>query len=344
MKKSLIIFGLLSLGMAHAQQGNVGINIDAPKGTLDIQPDMENAKESATTNQGIIAPRLSKTRIANIADESLVEGTLVYATNDTYSGANAKVSKITENGYYFYNGTEWVKSKTLEYSGSTSVVLDGTNIQRAELTGDVSAAQNSNNVTINDGAVTSAKIADGTILAKDLNSMGANNFDQLEFNGKKWAPTPSYSELIICDPKKISSWITDGGKAVCEPGKPYLTVTPTNVKYLGRAKTSTIMNSLADENVDFYARDIDPKLVHDYELGVLSYNATLNCVRLVDIAGHKDSIEIKNWNGRARADENDGWYTGRLMCTSSSDANGRKKGLDMFLVVMTWVKKVAEAE
>lgn len=107
MKKSMILLGLLGIGYANAQEGNVGINTEDPKATLHIQPSAENLTK--TTNEGIIAPKLSKERIAGIADANLVEGTLVYATDAIYAGTNAKVVKITEKGYYFYNGTEWVK-------------------------------------------------------------------------------------------------------------------------------------------------------------------------------------------------------------------------------------------
>ncbi|MBK7634767.1 MAG: hypothetical protein IPJ13_11100 [Saprospiraceae bacterium] len=49
------------------------------------------------------------------------------------------------------------------YTGSTSITLNGTSFERAALTGDVTAAANSNATTIANDAVTSAKIADGTV-------------------------------------------------------------------------------------------------------------------------------------------------------------------------------------
>lgn len=115
MKKSVIFVGLLAIGYANAQyEGTVGINTDKPQATLDIIPEATNL--NGTTNEGIIAPRLSKTRIANIEASKLTEGTLVYATDDaaspiaSYTGSDVKVAKITEKGYYYYDGTEWVKA------------------------------------------------------------------------------------------------------------------------------------------------------------------------------------------------------------------------------------------
>ncbi|EKB57003.1 hypothetical protein HMPREF9699_01167, partial [Bergeyella zoohelcum ATCC 43767] len=110
----LAFLGFMTYGYAQQQQqdphrGKVGINTVTPSATMDIRPSTANAQKEATTNEGIIAPKLSKTRIANIATP--VEGTLVYATDETtspisaYTGGDTKVAKITEKGYYFYNGT-----------------------------------------------------------------------------------------------------------------------------------------------------------------------------------------------------------------------------------------------
>ncbi|VDH04410.1 hypothetical protein [Bergeyella zoohelcum] len=117
----LAFLGFMTYGYAQQQQqdphrGKVGINTIEPSATMDIRPSTANAQKEATTNEGIIAPKLSKTRIANI--ETPVEGTLVYATDETtspisaYTGNDPKVAKITEKGYYFYNGTEWMKTSS----------------------------------------------------------------------------------------------------------------------------------------------------------------------------------------------------------------------------------------
>ncbi|MDY6026374.1 MAG: hypothetical protein SPI78_09090, partial [Bergeyella zoohelcum] len=122
----LAFLGFMTYGYAQQQdpyRGKVGINTIEPSATMDVQPNSDNARVESKTNEGIIAPKLSKTRIANI--ETPVEGTLVYATDDAtslisaYTGNDPKVAKITEKGYYFYNGTEWVKA------GNNSLAVDG---------------------------------------------------------------------------------------------------------------------------------------------------------------------------------------------------------------------------
>lgn len=120
MKKTLISAMLLVGIVASAQtngkekkeeasKGKVGINTDRPAATLDINANAENSKETATTNEGLLIPRLSKTRVAQMTTPS--ESTLVYVKDITYTGNDAKVSDINEKGFYYYDGTsKWVKA------------------------------------------------------------------------------------------------------------------------------------------------------------------------------------------------------------------------------------------
>ncbi|WP_148285334.1 hypothetical protein [Flavobacterium sp. B17] len=59
------------------------------------------------------------------------------------------------------------------YTGSASINLNGTSFERTALSGDVTASANSNTTTIAANAVTSAKIADGTVANADLANMAA---------------------------------------------------------------------------------------------------------------------------------------------------------------------------
>ncbi|MDY6025861.1 hypothetical protein [Bergeyella zoohelcum] len=92
----LAFLGFMTYGYAQQQQqdpykGKVGVNTIEPSATMDVQPNIDNARVEAKTNEGIIAPKLSKTRIANIATP--VEGTLVYATDDATSLISAYTGK-----------------------------------------------------------------------------------------------------------------------------------------------------------------------------------------------------------------------------------------------------------
>src|SRR5690606_6395687 len=83
------------------------------------------------------------------------------------AGANNTVLSTDESG-----NAGWVDKSTLDtdttYSGSTSVYLNGTSFEREALTGDVTTHPKHDALPISEGAVTSIKIADGTIETIDL--------------------------------------------------------------------------------------------------------------------------------------------------------------------------------
>ncbi|SHG16465.1 beta strand repeat-containing protein [Dysgonomonas macrotermitis] len=112
MKKYYIILlyfsGIVTL---HAQ---VGINTETPKTTLHIIP----SKTDATTAEGIIAPNLTRAQLISKdarygTDQN---GAIIYITaiNGTVS---TKTAKITEIGYYYFDGSLWQP-----FSSSTPVV------------------------------------------------------------------------------------------------------------------------------------------------------------------------------------------------------------------------------
>ena len=98
-----IIFSVLVLsGMTvSAQVGKVGINTATPQATLSIEVDPANAASTATSNEGVLIPKLSKARIANIA--SPVDATMIYISDLTYTGTNPAVADITSKGFYYYD-------------------------------------------------------------------------------------------------------------------------------------------------------------------------------------------------------------------------------------------------
>ena len=63
MKKHFILLGVLAMGLAYSQTGKVGINTNSPEATLDIRPNAANSVVGATTNEGMLVPRLSKARL-----------------------------------------------------------------------------------------------------------------------------------------------------------------------------------------------------------------------------------------------------------------------------------------
>ena len=65
----------------------------------------------------------------------------------------------------------WVVPTNTTYTGSTSIVLNGSSFERAALTGDVTAPQNSNATTIANNAVTTIKIINDAVDNTKLDNM-----------------------------------------------------------------------------------------------------------------------------------------------------------------------------
>ncbi|MDY3521477.1 hypothetical protein PG614_08850 [Riemerella anatipestifer] len=109
---SVLAFLVLSLA-AYGQDysGKVGINTSQPNATLDIKSKSAN---SSNTLEGLVIPNVSKDKAYQMTTNTktpLKESTLIYVDNlSDYSGADARVGDITEKGYYFWNGTKWVRS------------------------------------------------------------------------------------------------------------------------------------------------------------------------------------------------------------------------------------------
>ncbi len=103
MKRKILSIGVLLLtgGITYAQ---VGINTEDPKATLDVMP----TTTGASTAEGFIAPRLTRTQIISKDTQYALPqtGTIVYVT-DLLGSTTTKTAKITQIGYYYFDGTLW---------------------------------------------------------------------------------------------------------------------------------------------------------------------------------------------------------------------------------------------
>ncbi|AZA98245.1 tail fiber domain-containing protein [Chryseobacterium joostei] len=127
----LCLFGSTTItSLLYSQAGGkIGINTPNPKATLDI-----TAKTDGTSQaEGLMIPRLTgdqiQTMTANIQPGT--ESLMIYATASPAS-PTAKVSKITQPGYYFWNGTNWesmgVNSNIYTADGSITTPLASRNV------------------------------------------------------------------------------------------------------------------------------------------------------------------------------------------------------------------------
>ena len=203
-KKHFLMAALIVLSaVGISAQVTVG-SIDNPKATLDVVaiPDYMEA-------EGIIAPRLTGDRIQEKDAMYGAEqtGAIVYATAAA-GMPEGKTANMTAAGYYYFDGSLWqmlnlpagtVAGQALkwngraweagtdandntDYTGSTSITLNGTSFQRAALTGDVTAAANSNTTTV-------AAIR-GKYVAPNAPASG----QVLMYDGSLWRPAPVAAE------------------------------------------------------------------------------------------------------------------------------------------------------
>lgn len=106
MKRIILSIAFLATALANAQ---VGINQENPKATLDIRGKTNNTSNKV---EGLLIPRVSKNKALLMGQNTTApeESTMVYVNDLSTTTSDPKVAEITEKGYYFWNGTKWVKT------------------------------------------------------------------------------------------------------------------------------------------------------------------------------------------------------------------------------------------
>lgn len=98
------VYTLAALCSGSFLLSQVGINTPDPKSTLDIRA----KTDGSTKTEGLMIPRLTGDQIQTMSN-SIQPGTeslMIYATSAPAS-PDPKVIKITQPGYYYWNGTSW---------------------------------------------------------------------------------------------------------------------------------------------------------------------------------------------------------------------------------------------
>lgn len=126
----LCLIGSISISsLFYSQAGRIGINTPDPKATLDI-----TAKTNGSLHaEGLMIPRLTGDQIQTMTAsiQSGSESLMIYATA-TPASPTSKVAKITQPGYYFWNGTSWesmgVNSNIYTSDGAITTALASRNV------------------------------------------------------------------------------------------------------------------------------------------------------------------------------------------------------------------------
>ncbi|MCP1302085.1 hypothetical protein NK356_23200 [Chryseobacterium sp. S0630] len=154
MRKFIPTFIIPFLGISV--QAQVGIHNTSPKATLDITAKTTNG----TAPEGLIAPRLTGDQIKAADAQYTADqtGTILYATA-AVTVSSPKTANMTMPGYYFFDGTVWIKILLEQNIYNT----DGT------LTGDRTVSQAANNLAFTSTATTGTShfTVDGTTLNVD---------------------------------------------------------------------------------------------------------------------------------------------------------------------------------
>lgn len=188
MKTTIIGALLLTRAFTFAQIGRVGINTETPKTTLDVVGKVGTDGKSLPSDMtGLQAPRLTREELTS---KALIygqeqKGALIYITDISGGDAGATTPRknITSVGYYYFDGTDWIKIVTGNVSTSDIHIYkeDGT------LTSD-------RTVTMDGKSLTFESTNEQTIISK-INGIlqeGKNNVANIQLsspdknaNGKK---------------------------------------------------------------------------------------------------------------------------------------------------------------
>ncbi|WP_294302081.1 hypothetical protein [uncultured Chryseobacterium sp.] len=119
------IISTLSLFLILHMSGQVGINTNTPKSTLDI------SKSATATPDGLLTVRMTGTELA--AKDNLYgadqNATVVYVTA-VPGTSTSKTSNITTPGFYFYNSSisKWVGLSMPKFFYMPSILFDTTTL------------------------------------------------------------------------------------------------------------------------------------------------------------------------------------------------------------------------
>jgi len=151
MKKELLSLGIF-LFISAAAYGQVGINTPSPNATFDIVA--KKPTGTSTDVDGLLAPRVDRERAQLMTGVGI--STLIYVNDISTGTQTGTAANIDTEGYYYFNGTAWVKSDT-----DTNIYnSDGT------LTGNRVVSQGANTLAFK-GTATNAFSVDGSTFSVD---------------------------------------------------------------------------------------------------------------------------------------------------------------------------------
>ncbi|PIF46947.1 hypothetical protein CLU96_3993 [Chryseobacterium sp. 52] len=164
-----LVLLLFNLSLTRAQ---VGINNFAPASTLDISA--KNSTGTSTDVDGLLVPRIDRQRAQSMAGIPL--STMIYVNNAATGSLAGTAINIDTVGYYYFNGTLWVKlipstniyNSNGTLSGLRTVTTNGNSL---------SFINGANSVAIGTNAIEGRLVATGSSRGSLLLAGGSGNMD-----------------------------------------------------------------------------------------------------------------------------------------------------------------------
>ena len=103
MKK--VLLGVAMAMFCVSVSAQVGIGTDVPKATLDVTA--VNKTGTTTTAEGVLIPRVDRQKAQSMLNVEI--STLIYVNSITTGTQVGTAVNIDTIGFYYYNGTAWVK-------------------------------------------------------------------------------------------------------------------------------------------------------------------------------------------------------------------------------------------
>ncbi|WP_223608312.1 hypothetical protein [Chryseobacterium sp. OSA05B] len=117
--KILFVAASVFSTLAYSQ---VGINTPSPTSTLDLVA--KNPTGTTTSVDGLLIPRVDRQRAQSMT--TVPTSTLVYINSVTTGTQTGTAINVDTIGYYYYNGTAWVKLNSASGSSNNIYSTDGT--------------------------------------------------------------------------------------------------------------------------------------------------------------------------------------------------------------------------
>jgi hypothetical protein len=152
MRKNFFYPLIMLLPFSSGFYAQVGINTATPASTLEVVA--KNSTGTTTNVDGLLVPRVDRQRAQNMT--TVPTSTLIYVNSVATGTQLGTAINIDAVGYYFYNGTAWVKMNAPVNIYTNDGSLNGNRI--------VTQAANTLSFT---GTATNAFSVDGTTLSVD---------------------------------------------------------------------------------------------------------------------------------------------------------------------------------